>query len=471
MLIDDILTWGLIVTAAIFLVSGLGEILVDIAFVCWRLVRLLQPRRSHSDLQQENLDAKPEKPAIIMVPTWQESAVIGRTLETMVARLRYRRYHILVGVYPNDAATMAVVSAEAARYDNVHMVVLDHDGPTVKADCLNGIIAAAHCLEERLGERFEIYVNNDAEDFVPPYELKVLNHFIPTYDVVQLPVFPLPAAWYNFTAGHYMGEFAHQHLRDMSLREWLTGAIPTAGVGCGFSRRFVDASAEINGGLVFAVDSLAEDYEISLKMNHRGMRQLFVDTPVLPPAGEKHPRWADMLPAVREDFPSHFGAAVRQKSRWIIGIALQGWEILGWEGSFLERYMYFRDRKSLAANLVVAVGYFLMLATLAIWGWRSWLLQDRHFPIQLEPYSWVAYVIWLNLALMAVQLCTRFMAVWIIYGFGTALLSPLRVVWGNIINMAATYRAVALYWQARNRSARPAWEKTEHQNSGNRHGV
>ena len=34
--------------------------------------------------------------------------------------------------------------------------------------------------------------------------------------------------------------------------------------------------------------------------------------------------------AVREFFPDSFHLAVRQKSRWVLGISLQGWKNLGW---------------------------------------------------------------------------------------------------------------------------------------------
>src|SRR6202035_5577453 len=71
----------------------------------------------------------------------------------------------------------------------------------------------------------------------------------------------------------------------------------------------------------------------------------------------------------REVFSSTWNAALRQRTRWITGIALQGWQRFGWSGSPREIYWLWRDRKglvsnplSLAANLVFVYG----LAT-ALW--------------------------------------------------------------------------------------------------------
>ena len=46
---------------------------------------------------------------------------------------------------------------------------------------------------------------------------------------------------------------------------------------------------------------------------------------------------------VREYFPDTFRTAYRQKARWTLGIGLQGWSQVGWEGSLATKYLLFRD--------------------------------------------------------------------------------------------------------------------------------
>ncbi len=48
---------------------------------------------------------------------------------------------------------------------------------------------------------------------------------------------------------------------------------------------------------------------------------------------------------VREYFPDTFSTAVRQKSRWIIGIVFQGFKTHKWTSSLTLNYFLWRDRK------------------------------------------------------------------------------------------------------------------------------
>jgi adsorption protein B len=76
------------------------------------------------------------------------------------------------------------------------------------------------------------------------------------------------------------------------------------------------ASAPKNHGRIFDPDCLTEDYEIGLRIFSAGYRQIFV--PVrLEKSGPV---------ATRAYFPRRRRAAIRQRSRWAAGIALQGWE-------------------------------------------------------------------------------------------------------------------------------------------------
>ena len=82
---------------------------------------------------------------------------------------------------------------------------------------------------------------------------------------------------------------------------------------------------------------MTEDYEIGLRVGDLGLKTMFVRMPARP--GERG------VIASRGHFPASLGAAVRQKSRWLGGIALAGWDRLGWSGGWGERWMRMRDRR------------------------------------------------------------------------------------------------------------------------------
>ena len=133
----------------LILLSSLDDLFVDIwywtrGFYRWFWIRSRYPR-----LTAEALDAKPERPIAIMVPAWKESEVIQAMLTTSQALIRYTNYHFFVGVYQNDAATIAEVQSAMARFPNVSMSVVPRDGPTSKADCLNIVLADIFAHERR----------------------------------------------------------------------------------------------------------------------------------------------------------------------------------------------------------------------------------------------------------------------------------------------------------------------------------
>src|SRR6185295_6196485 len=96
------------------------------------------------------------------------------------------------------------------------------------------------------------------------------------------------------------------------------------------------------------------DYELGLRLAALGHRSAFVRLP----AGPGRP-----LVATRGYFPATLAAAVAQKARWMTGIALSGWDRLGWSGGLAERWMRLRDRQSPLAALVLFAAY----GALALW--------------------------------------------------------------------------------------------------------
>ena len=136
----------------LILLTSLDDLLIDLwywlrSFYRWFWIHARFPR-----LKAETLDAKPERPIAIMVPAWKESEVILAMLTTSNTLIRYSNYHFFVGVYRNDAETIAEVRSAMARFPNVSMSVVPRDGPTSKADCLN-VVLADILAHERRSER------------------------------------------------------------------------------------------------------------------------------------------------------------------------------------------------------------------------------------------------------------------------------------------------------------------------------
>ncbi len=85
----------------------------------------------------------------------------------------------------------------------------------------------------------------------------------------------------------------------------------------------------LSSNQIFDPASLTEDYVNGLRLFRLGCTQTFVPLP----RGSGTPD----LVATREYFPRSWRAALRQRTRWVTGIALQGWQQFGWRGTPGER--------------------------------------------------------------------------------------------------------------------------------------
>ncbi len=397
-------------------------------------------RRPEAFPSSEQRDARPERRIAIFIALWREHAVTGQMLERTVSTLRYRNYDIFVGVYPNDDLTVRAVSEAARHHPQIQVAMLPHGGPTSKGDCLNWVFRRMREHEERTGKKYEVIVTHDAEDVVHPESLRLINWFSADYSMVQIPVLALPTPGHELTHGLYCDEFAEFQLKDIPVRQSLGGFLPSNGVGCGFVREALERLAETREGRIFDPASLTEDYENGLQLHALGYRQIFV--PV---------RFENGAPvATREYFPRRRKAAARQRSRWIAGIALQGWERHGWRGSWRQRYWLFRDRKGIVGNLLSPLANVIYLYGLL--QWRT-LASGRSWTVALYAGT---------LAVAVFQIGMRACAAQRIYGWKFAALSPVRVVWGNAVNFHATVRALEQFFRARIRGAALRWQKTEH---------
>ena len=172
--------------------------------------------------------------------------------------------------------TAPAASAVAQAEPRVRIVTGREPGPTTKADCLNRLWQALLADEAAEGRRAKAVVLHDAEDVVHPAELRLFDGLIERFDLVQLPVLPLIHPNSRWLGGHYADEFAESHGKDMVVRGALGAGLPSAGVGCAFSRKALGLLAERRGGLPFDADSLTEDYELGLRIAEAGGRPAFI---------------------------------------------------------------------------------------------------------------------------------------------------------------------------------------------------
>lgn len=451
----------------IFLISGLDDLVVDAVYYVRLLWRWLFKRKVIKPLTRDQLAAAPEQPIAIMIPAWNESNIIQRMLLNTAGTIDYKNFVIFVGAYPNDQAT--VLEAEKARdvFPNIEIIITPADGPTNKADCLNWIYQGILLYEKKHSIRFEAFVMHDSEDIIHPLWLKMINHLVPRISFIQLPVFPLDTPWHQFVSGVYKDEFAENHIKDLRVREVLAVTLPSAGVGTALSRSTIEWMAKERKNQIFDITSVTEDYLLGFLLQKMPGKKIVLQQWVK--VREKRKRLFSRKEkevtvrqpvATREFFPTTFGAAVRQKSRWILGISLQGWS-KGWTRSAGFNYFLYRDRKGLLTNLVVVLGYVVVLYWAGLFGFNQ-LRPDAPVPPMLEAnevYHKIGIVV---LAIFAWRLLNRVIATTRIYGIGDGLLAIPRLLVGNFINFAASVVAIQRFIQARLTGKVPEWGKTDH---------
>lgn len=300
-----------------FLIGACDEVAIDLIWLTRATWRRLFIYARHARATATSLGPPLHPgPLVIFVAAWDESAVIGAMLRYALATLNHGDYRIYLGCYPNDPATLA--AARAICDDRLHIVIGVRDGPTTKADCLNTLWRALLHDEAAVGFRAKAIILHDAEDIVHAEELRVFDTLIERFALVQLPVKPLLNPHSTWIANHYCDEFAEAHGKTLVVREWLGAAIPAAGVGCALSRALMAELADTRRGAPFDAGSLTEDYELGLHVRDTGARGILARVPS-----------GDGLVEVTAYFPATLEAAVRQKTRWIIGIALVGYDRLG----------------------------------------------------------------------------------------------------------------------------------------------
>jgi adsorption protein B len=433
----------LLFAAVFFLIGTLDELLVDLMWLRLRLTGRAAAEPFHGAE-----DAPLAGPAAVLVPAWREADVIGAMLRHTRTSWPQAGLRVYAGCYRNDPATLAALVGGAERDARIRIVIHDRPGPTTKADCLNRLYAALLADERRTGIAARCVILHDAEDMVHPAALALIDQALADTEFVQLPVLPVPQPRSPWIAGHYGDEFAEAHGKTLVVRAALGAGLPVAGVGCGFAREALGSLAASTGSAEapFAAECLTEDYELGLKIAERGGRGRFIRACASDGS----------LIATRELFPDELGAAVRQKTRWLHGIAFQGWDRLGWSGRWPDLWMRLRDRRGPLTALVLAAAYAVMLL------WAVLLVADLagwHDPAPLGPG--LTALLWINSASFLWRATFRFAFASQNYGWVEGVRSIPRIVVANIIAIMAGRRALAAYLRSL-LSGQVLWEKTVH---------
>lgn len=461
------LVWG--ASHELLLFAAVGILLIGVDDLCfdilWLWTRIkgraarggrLPPVGSPQIIERggEGVDG----PLAIFLPAWDEHEVLPETLAHMLSAWEGEDFRIYLGCYPNDERTIMSVSHLVSTDQRVRLVVADRNGPTTKGHNLNQMWGALGMDERAMGRRYAAIVLHDAEDVVHPAELSLYRQMLARHSMVQIPVQAIISARSRWVGAHYADEFAEAHQKELPLRSALGLPIPSAGVGCALSRDAVTLLALERDGQPFRPESLTEDYEIGILIGTYGLSAAFVDA-----------RASDGSRIISQgEFPPVLSASVRQKSRWITGIALAGWGHLGWPAlpalgrrlgkgkTLLGYWMLWRDRRGPLAAVVILAGYTALLLSLVHglgglmlgWGSGAW---GQAMP----------WLLMLNALLLLWRLLWRMIFTAKLYGWREGVRALPRALVANVIAIWASAQAMRTYFQMI-RSGKIMWAKTHH---------
>lgn len=460
--------YALVIAAIIFCVSSLDDCFFDLIYWMSRFKKAFT-RKKEKKLYYHELAMLPEKRIAMLVPCWDEEAVIRDMLTSNLSQIDYKNYDVFIGIYPNDPYTLAEIERVKTEFNNVYYVVNTKEGPTTKADNLNSIYNEIRKREFEENITYDIFVLHDAEDIIHPLSFKLYNYAIDQYDMIQTPVYPLEVPLFNFTHWVYNDEFAEMHMNSLVVRGYIHGLIPSAGVGTAFSRSALDSLIEGNKENVpFSKSSVTEDYDAALQLQKAGVKSTFFPFSIARIVNKK--KWfgfGPMVPTERQQtiatrglFPTRYIAAVRQRTRWVYGIALQEWADVGWPGSAAIRFTLFHDRKSILTHFFNGFAYFILIY------WIFSYLTNGFYYYHLKTLGdfldenyWVVILIIISTIFMLERMINRAIFTGSIYGFWPAVLSIPRIVYANILNIHTSYAAMKNFLF---HPSKRKWVKTSH---------
>lgn len=164
------------------------------------------------------------------------------------------------------------------------------------------------------------------------------------------------------------------------------------------------------------------------------------------------------LIATRAYFPDTVDTAVRQKARWVTGIALIGWDRTGWGARRhgAEYWMRMRDRRGLLAVLALLAAY------LALVGWGLSTLAHVVTRSDAAPYGiGLRVLLALNGGLLCWRLLARALHTAAEHDACEGCWAVPRALVSNYISMLAARRALGRYLKSF-AGPPPPWDKTIH---------
>lgn len=453
------------VTAIIILYSTLDDFFIDMYYWVSRLYARIRRREPRQRISLRQLRAREERPLALMVPAWKEYSVIAQMVENTFATVEYSNFVIFIGSYQNDPETTAEANRmERAFPGRLRRARVPENGPTCKADCLNWILRTIKEHETEHAVQFAGIIMHDCEDVIHPLELKYFNVALDVSDMIQMPVLSLQLPWYAWFAGTYMDDFSEVHQKDIVVRQKLTGMVPGAGVALCYSRRAIAAALQAHEGRVFNTGTLTEDYDFSFRLNQLGMKESFANGEIemQQPVGNwwKKPSTSTGMLATCEYFPKSFRTAYRQRARWVLGISFLGWRQLGWRGSIMIKYMFFRDRKGIVTAPFSMLAYFVLANILILQSVPHPGLSLAQLTLAREPV--LPIVLQINFAFLFNRVLQRMYFVTRLNGLQQGLMSVPRSIVNNFVNFFAVSRAWNI-WIRHLINGKPiTWDKTIH---------
>ena len=426
-----------------FLLLGASDLAVDLIWIGLRLTG----RAGGAAGPCLGADGRAGWP--IFIPAWDEAAVIGRDAGARPRRVRRGRLRPLCRLLsqrPGDDRRGA-----RRRVDpGCGSVIGPAPGPTSKADCLNRIWERMIEDEAAGGDPVQGGGASRRRGRRPFGGARLFDALIERYDLVQLPV---RAADRPAIAVRRPAIISTSSARRTARSWWSARRSARACPRPGSAARSAATRSRRSRprrGAPFDPDSLTEDYELGLRLQAMGRRAAFVRT--TRSDGRR-------VVATREYFPATLDAAVAQKARWMTGIALAGWDRLGWSGGLAERWMRLRDRQSLLAALVLAAAYL----ALVLWrpAGRGVAGADRALDRPSRPLLTLLLAINFGAAALAAGDALRLRRPRLWLARGAARRCRARSP-RNIIAMMAARRALARYVFACSAPAPSTWDKTAH---------
>lgn len=428
----------------LYLLCGIDD---TIWFLLSVIVGFFRKKDKDEELDFNALRNTPPKMLAVSIAAWHEANVIGDVIANFVNTTDYPKsmYHLFVGVYPNDPDTIHAVEEAGKLYPNVHAVINCKEGPTTKAQNLNHVIRQIKEFERKNHVRFASLTIHDSEDVIHTYELLATNYLIDKHPAIQFPVFPIMKMprFGNFfkqiTTATYADEFAENHYIALVERRNMKAFVPCAGTGFALSRETLEAFGDED---VLPSESLTEDYLLSLNLYKKGIPLYYVLNK-FPRVMQNGKVKSDFI-TTRSLFPNTFKTAVKQKTRWTYGITMQSIglkDIFRSKGvSFLGRYSFYKDAKVKIVNLIPFFGYIASVYCIAA--------LFTSLPPLYTKDSPVYYMAIAVFTMMIIRQIFRGYALYHVYGFRSVFfgcllppLFPIRLIYGNIINFTATFRA------------------------------